>query len=251
MYTPAALETRRPMLGDRPYGGWLHGTMMFDAIRDRDADHIEVSLGVIGSHSLAERAQIFIHDHVTPWADDPLGWDNQIGEWPAVLVGYEHSIKLLPQETSSGLKWFDITPALGGAAGNVFIRGTATAAVRLGYNLPQRFIRPIQGAPLADTFEEKTPDEGVARKWDLYFFGGGNVSYVARNIFIDAEDTTYRIEREPNVQSYHAGASFRIGWFRLAYQHTWRSPEFKALVRRSPVTGQSWDTVLVSVGPHP
>jgi hypothetical protein len=136
--------------------------------------------------------------------------------------------------------------------GNVFIRGTATSTVRFGYNLPQRFIpRSIQGAPLADTFNEKPRAEPVPPKWDLYVFGGGSVSYVARNIFIDAEDATYRIEREPNVQSYHAGASVRIAWFRLAYQHTWRSAEFKALVRRSPVTGQSWDTVLISVGPNP
>ncbi len=251
MYTPANLERSTPVVGDRPYGGWLFGTMMFDAIRDRSADHVEISVGVVGPHSYAKQAQIFIHQHVTPQATDPEGWDNQIGEWAGVLASYERSIKLLPQQTQSGIAWFDVTPALGGAVGNVFVNATATTTVRLGYNLPKRFVpRSIQATPItADIAPAPKP---IAPNWDVYVFGGGSLSYVQRNLFIDAEDSTYRISREPNVQSYRAGASVRVGRVRIAYQHSWRSAEFRAHVRRlTPVAGQAWDTILFSIEPKP
>jgi lipid A 3-O-deacylase len=257
MYTPTNLATRAPIVGDRPYGGWLFGTMMFDATRLKTNDHVELYLGVIGSHAFAEQAQVFIHRHITPQATDPRGWNNQIGEWPAVLATYERSVKIFPRRTSSGVDWFDVTPALGASAGNVFVNGSATATVRLGYDLPQRFVRPIRAVP----FSLRAPvssDARVAavaptvRNWDAHVFVVGNVAYVARNIFLDAEDTTYRIEREPNVREYRAGGTVRVGRFRIAYQHTWRSSEFTAQLRRPrSAPGQSWDTIVISVGPNP
>lgn len=257
MYTPTNLAAREPIIGDRPYGGWLFGTMMFDATRLKTSDHVELYAGVIGRHAFTKQAQVFIHRHITPQATDPRGWNNQIGEWPAVLVSYERSVKIFSLHTPSGVDWFDVTPALGASAGNVFVNGSATTTVRLGYDLPQRFVRPIRAVPLS----LRTPvsrDAKMAalpapvRNWDAHLFVVGNVAYVARNIFIDAEDETYLIEREPNVQEYRAGASVRVGRFRVAYQHTWRSSEFTAQFRRPrPAPGQSWDTILISVGPNP
>lgn len=246
MYTPRNLGTSVRTVGDRPYGGWLFGTLMFDANRARTNDHVELYAGVIGRHAHAEQAQVFIHRHVTPVATDPRGWDHQIGEWAAVLATYERSVKLLSAETE-GLAWFDFTPALGAAAGNVFVNGSATATARLGYNLPPRFIRPIQAVPFA--LGDSLPPNP---NWDAYVYVAGNAAYVARNIFLDSDDDTYRIDREPTVREHRMGASVRVRKVRIAYQHTWRSSEFNSILGRTRAApASSYDMILLSFGENP
>ena len=90
-------------------------------------------------------AQIFVHKHVTPGAPDPLGWKTQIGEWAAFLATYERRVKLLPRHVQDGRpEWFDLSPAIGAAAGNVFVNASASVTMRLGYNLPLQFINSIK-----------------------------------------------------------------------------------------------------------
>lgn len=245
MYTPRNLETEVRTVGDRPYGGWLFGTLMFDATRATTNDHVELYAGVIGPHSYAEDAQTFVHTEITPDAPDPKGWDHQIGEWAGVLAAYERSQQLLTMQ-SGGIEWFDLTPALGAAAGNVFVKGGATMTARLGYNLPPRFIRPIQAVPLA-------LDGAAAWDGDVYVYMAANAAYVARNVFLDAEDDAYRIEREPNVREHRIGATIRIRKVRIAYQHTWRSSEFSTHIgsRTRSAPDSSYDTILLSFGENP
>ena len=79
-----------------------------------------------------------------------------------------------------------------------------------------------------------------------------NASYVARNVFIDAEDDN-RIERRPLEREHRAGISFRAHHFRLAYQYTRRSSEFRSLVPH-PLTSSSphsYGMVMVSIGANP
>jgi lipid A 3-O-deacylase len=104
MYTPRNLGTPLRTVGDRPYGGWLFGTLMLDATRATTNDHVELNVGVIGPHSYAEQAQTFIHEEVTPQATEPKGWDHQIGEWPGILATYERSIQLYSAR-SGEIEW--------------------------------------------------------------------------------------------------------------------------------------------------
>ncbi|MFL6248003.1 MAG: lipid A deacylase LpxR family protein [Thermoanaerobaculia bacterium] len=253
MYTPRNLGTPLRTVGDRPYGGWLFGTLMFDATRATTNDHVELYAGVIGPHSYAAEAQTFIHQEVTPAATDPEGWDHQIGEFAGVLATYERRQQLLSRR-SGDVEWFDLSSALGGAAGNVFVNGNATATARLGYNLPERFISPIQeAAPLALDGSAPQPKPKPNKNWDAYVYAAANAAYVARNIFLDAEDEAYRIEREPNVREHRMGVSVRIRKVRLAYQHTWRSSEFSTFIggRTRAARDSSYDMVLLSFGPEP
>jgi lipid A 3-O-deacylase len=256
MYTPENLRSPTPIRGDRPYGGWLYGTLMFDATRAYTNDHVELYAGVIGRDSHAADAQIFVHKHVTPGAPDPLGWDTQIGEWAAVLATYERRVKLLSLRAGSdGPEWFDVAPAVGGSAGNVFVNASAGATVRLGYNLPTHFIQPIRAvsSSLRTQAREAPPAPPEERNWDAFVYLIANASYVARNVFIDAEDDRYFIERIPREREHRAGASFRVRQFRFAYQYTWHSAEFRALIPRivHPDRPHSYGMVMISIGPNP
>lgn len=253
MYTPENLLSTVRIPGDRPYGGWLYGTLMFDATRSTTNDHIELYAGVIGPDSHAADAQIFVHKHVTPSAPDPLGWDTQIGQRAAFLATYERRVKLLPRRLREDrLEWFDVTPALGAAAGNVFVNASASTTVRLGYNLPRHFIEPIRATPFSlRTQMSEVSAAAVQRNWDAYVYVVANASYVQRNVFLDAEDESYLIERRPRVREHRAGASFRVRRFRLAYQYTWRSSEFQSFIRRQqPSRAHSYGMVMISFGPN-
>ena len=269
MYTPENLRVRVPIRGDRPYGGWLYGTLMLDTERESTVDHLELYAGVIGRDSHADDAQIFVHKHVTPAAPDPLGWPNQIGEWAAGLVRYDRRLRLLPRRVDEGRPvWFDLTPALGGSLGNVFIDGHATLTARLGYRLPAQFIEPIVSTPLslqvpglldgrglgpaaAATPEARRSAQSSRPPWDAYVYVSGTMSYVGRNVFIDAEDERYRIERRNTLREHRAGVAVRFHGFRFAYQYTHVSPEFRPLIPRiaQPQRAHSYGMVMISVGP--
>lgn len=270
MYTPENLCSRVPIRGDRPYGGWLYGTLMFDSRRESTADHLELYAGVIGRDSHADDAQIFVHKHVTPAAPDPRGWPNQIGEWAAGLVRYERRLRLLPRRVEPGRPvWFDLTPALGGSLGNVFIDGHAGVTARLGYQLPSQFIEPIASVPLklqapglldgrdvgpaaAATPEAQRSAPSSRPPWDAYVYASATASYVGRNVFIDAEDERYRIERRRQLREHRAGVAVRFHDFRIAYQYTHVSPEFRPLIPRiaQPQRAHSYGMVMISVGPE-
>ena len=226
---------------------------MFDVTRQTTNDHVELYAGVIGRDSHAEDAQTFVHQHVTPKAPDPLGWDTQIGEWAAFEASYERRVKLLPRRLRSDrLEWFDVTPAIGGAAGNVFVNSSVSTTVRVGYNLPAHFIEPIRAVPFS--LQSRTHDAPVAKpNWDAYVYVVANASYVLRNVFIDAEDDRYRIERRPTVREHRFGASVRVRHIRFAYQQTWRSSEFRPLIARVQQSSRAhtYGMLMISVGPDP
>ena len=98
MYTPVP-AVAVPIRGDRPYGGWLYGTLMFDTTRATTNDHVELYVGVIGRDSHAADAQIFVHKHVTPGAPDPLGWDTQIGSGRLFCESHDRRVKLVERSS--------------------------------------------------------------------------------------------------------------------------------------------------------
>lgn len=243
MYTPENLRSSVRIRGDRPYGGWLYGLLMLDALKDETADHVELYAGVIGRDAHAEEAQTFVHQEITPSAPDPLGWDTQIGDRLGLLVTYERRVKHLELKDSKDQAWFDVTPTLGGAIGNVFDFVSAGATVRVGYNLPSRFLRPIPSVAIASV--APTVPSAPAH-WDAYFFATAEARYMFRNIFLDAENEVYAIQREPLVRDRRIGASVRLWWLRMEYAHAFRSPEFKPNSR-----SHSFGTFLLTVGKQP
>lgn len=248
MYTPENLKLRQRIIGDRPYGGWLYGTLMVDARRERTAEHAEAYLGVIGPASQAREVQTFWHRHVTTEAPIPRGWDNQIDKGLGLLLTYEHRLKLHELRwKKSGPPLLDVTPAVGAAIGNVFDYAGAGVTLRAGYNLPPRFFQAIPAIPSilgagASSVDGSRPAAG----WDAYLFAAADGRYVVHNVFLDTDHDLYRIERRPLVRDHKLGVSVRLRWVRLVFVQTFRSPEF------SPDTRwQSYATGLITIGVAP
>lgn len=249
VFTPDDIRRSEPNENDQPYAGWLY--LGFNLEREivpksdslRYLDNIELQLGVIGPLSGAEQVQRIGHDLTN--ATDPQGWDNQLDNEPGINLFYSRQwtgakeIDLTPDTGFPGL-FFDVTPKLGGALGNIHIFGAGGLTFRLGNFLPDDHgpsaIRPR--LPGSDYFPRQ---EGIS----AYVFGGLEGRVVGRNIFLDGntfQDNGPSVDKNTLVGEAHIGLALTIDNVRLAYTHVFRSREFK---EQSP---QTFGSLTVSLG---
>lgn len=223
MYTPDDIALRDPPLDDRPYAGWLYGSIGLIAETGRRLDQLELTLGVVGPASLAEQTQKFIHE-ITD-SQEPRGWDTQLENEPGVVLTYQRSWRGFVSESVSGFGFgFDATPHVGGALGNVFTYANAGLMLRFGQRLPLDYGPPrIQPSLPGSGFF--VPQDGFG--W--YLFAGVEGRAVARNIFLDGN--TFRdsrsVDKEPLVGDLQFGIALTWSNVRLSYTHVLRTREFE------------------------
>lgn len=221
MYTPADIEIPNPPLDDRPYAGWLFGSIGLIAETGQRLDQLELTLGIVGPASLAEQTQKFVHE-ITD-STKPRGWDTQLKNEPGVILTYQRSWRRFIEETALG-NTFDMTPHAGGAIGNVLTYANAGLTLRLGRRLPHDYGPPrIQPSLLGSGFF--VPQNGFG--W--YLFAGVEGRAVGRNIFLDGN--TFRdsrsVDKEPLVGDLQFGFALTWSDVRLGYTHVLRTREFK------------------------
>jgi lipid A 3-O-deacylase len=236
MYTPADITVPDPPFDDRPYAGWLYGSVGVVAETGDRLDQLELSLGMVGPASFGEETQKFFHDAVG--ADKPRGWGTQIGNEPAVMLSYQRSWRGWVSESLFGIP-YDVTPHGGGTLGNVSTYGSAGLTVRYGKPLLRDF-----GPP---RIQPSLPGSGVfipPERFGWYLFGGVEGRAVARNIFLDGN--TFRdsrsVSREPLVADIQLGITASWRNYRLSYTHVRRTREFK-----SQVSGDNFGAVSFSM----
>lgn len=57
MYTPADLKSRAPIYNDRPYAGWLYGSLGMVSDTGKRLDNVMLTVGVVGPYSYARPTQ--------------------------------------------------------------------------------------------------------------------------------------------------------------------------------------------------
>lgn len=222
MFTPRDLTLVDPPINDRPYAGWLYGSIGLGAESDHQLDQIVLTLGVVGPAAMAEQSQKALHTLIP--ADEPRGWDSQLKNEPGIVLTYQRSWRAVAVKTLAG-EDLDLTPHAGVALGNVFTYANTGFTVRYGSNLPHDYGPPrIQpGLPGSSTFSP-------ANSYTWYLFAGIEGRAVARNIFLDGN--TFRssrsVDKEPFVGDLQFG--FVLLWhdYRFSYTHVLRTDEFKS-----------------------
>jgi hypothetical protein len=222
MYTPRDITLEIPPLDDRPYAGWLYGSIGLIAETGRLLDQLELTLGVVGPASFADKTQKIIHKIADK--NEPRGWDTQLENEPGVVVTYQRSWRGFVSESVSGFD-FNVTPHAGGAFGNVFTYANAGLMLRFGERLPLDYGPPrIQPSLPGSGFF--IPQDGFG--W--YLFAGVEGRAVARNIFLDGN--TFRdsrsVDKEPLVGDLQFGVAITLQNVRLSYTHVLRTREFKS-----------------------
>jgi lipid A 3-O-deacylase len=221
IFEPDDNITADPSLRDRPYAGWLYGTIGLAVASGRRLDQFGLTFGIVGPASLAGQTQKFIHKVLS--AKDPQGWDTQLGNEPGIVATFRRGWRGVAASSLAGAP-LDITPHLGAALGNVFTYGNAGVTVRYGKRLPDDH-GPPRIQPGGTGFGDFSPAAGFG--W--YLFAGIEGRAVARNIFLDGN--TFRdsrsVDKKPLVGDLQFG--FVLDWsdVRLGYTHVLRTREFR------------------------
>jgi hypothetical protein len=221
IYTPQDLQLADPPPTERPYAGFLYGSMGLVDDNGRDLDQLQVTLGVVGPASLAQESQTWIHAIIHD--RKPMGWSTQLRDEPGLIVTYERSAKVIPPQSMLG-GVFDIEPHWGGSIGNVYDYVNAGAMARFGFNLPKDYgpMRIEPSLPGSDYFE---PTAGFG----AYVFAGVDGRAMARDLFLDGNsfEPSRSVDKFNLVGDAIMGAAVTFDSFRLAFTHVIRSREYK------------------------
>jgi lipid A 3-O-deacylase len=151
MYTPQDPARTDLILNDRPYAGLLYVGMAWNRRKHEPQgdseilDTRELTLGVIGPLALAEEAQNLVHDVIG--VDQFQGWDNQLGNEPALQMALDRKFKAY-RGTGAITPGFsaDTIRRLGLQLGNIETSAMVGIEGRVGWNIPNDFgtypIRP-------------------------------------------------------------------------------------------------------------
>ncbi|MGI9488960.1 MAG: lipid A deacylase LpxR family protein [Geminicoccaceae bacterium] len=239
-FTPDDLAERELIEDDHPYAGWLYlGLGLEREVVPRSAhprylESLELQLGVVGPLSGVEELQSAIHDLTN--ATDPQGWGNQLDNEPGINLFYGRQwtgafdVDLTPHDRLPDL-FFDVTPELSLALGNIHIFGAGGVTFRLGNFLPDDHGPPVirPSLPGSDYFP---PQEGFS----AYVFGGLEGRVVGRNIFLDGntfQDDGPSVDKNRLVGEARLGLALTFDKARIAYTHVYRSQEFEGQPRQT------------------
>ena len=228
IYTPDDTESANPPKDDRPYAGWLYlgvGVVWKNAVV---RDSFTLNVGVVGSWSLAEDAQHFVHNIIGQ--SSPNGWSYQLHNELGVVGVYQRTWRWPVHQRRVGLDW-EFLPHAGLAVGNVLTYANLGGEFRAGLNLPDDFgTETIQ--PGSST---STPVERDQRATRPRFFTGGAYVFarvdgraVARNIFLDGNTfgDSRSVDKRPLVADLSVGASVNIRDTKVTYAVVYRTKEF-------------------------
>jgi lipid A 3-O-deacylase len=244
MFTPEDIAARNLIVNDRPYAGWLYGSMAFHSKNERRLDTFEVQLGFIGDLSLAEEAQDLVHS--IRGIEKANGWDNQLSNEVGAALVYDRKQRLIRRTDIRGSFGFDTIVHGGGALGNVFTHISTGAEFRIGWNIPTDFgsalIRPA-GNTNAPTDSTDPRYQYGKDALSLYFFTALNGRVVFRDIFLDGNtfSDSHSIDKKSLVGEVIVGSSFVLKSMKLSYAQVFRSTEFKG-----QDSGQSFGSISIS-----
>ena len=211
IYTPLDKENPNIILSDRPYAGYLYGSVFNTTyFVNGDERFQEIQLGVIGPYSYAEQTQKWVHEKTHSAL--PMGWDNQIPNHFAILLLERYTTHIWES------KYFAIDPYAGVHLGNLEDEINAGFNVYAGYNLPatrnQQRVIPFK--------EFKDGNSG----WNPYgyIYLGLEPKLIAHNMLLDDS----RFDIHPNTYVYDRNAGMVLGckYFELAFTFCLRSKEF-------------------------
>jgi len=221
MFAPRDLSQKTLIPGDRPYAGWLYGSVGLVSDTGKMLENVVLTLGVVGPLSYAEQSQKFVHHVVS--SPQPQGWNTQLKNEPGIDLAYERKWRAIAEAQPFGIG-VDAVPHVGVNLGNVNTSASLGTTFRLGYDLPADYgpprIRP--SLPGSDFF---IPTQEIGG----YVFTTVEGRAVARNIFLDGNTfaRSPHVDKDILVGSLQLGAALTYRNARLSYTHVFMTKEYK------------------------
>jgi hypothetical protein len=213
MFTPDhADKPEKRTHEDQAFAGWLYGGAFAQRATQDQMEHFEISLGIIGPASLADRTQRFIHKSLR--IEVPKGWEDQLAdEFAADFTWFKRQqIKgPLLRRTPD----FDTQVEYGFTAGTVHRNATLGLIARLGKNLPNDFGPGRLEAPACAA-------GAIARNRSyFYIFGRAGAKFVQFDRLLTG------LDERTVVGQFQAGVVWRRNSFQISYSQTFLTREYR------------------------
>ena len=227
MFTPESSAPYVQPQGERRYAGWLALGYSLHVKDDRILNSIEFTLGTVGSNSLAENSQDFIHS--IRGIDKFNGWDYQI---PNEITA---DLSFVQKRRADFVKWnygafrMDGLTEWGARLGSFRTAAHLGGFFRAGFNLHPDFSDPRLSETAYSNLYFDT-DDPYPGNWSLYLLFGATGRGIAHDATLDGplfNDFKTGIHREPFVAEVFGGAGIRYRDVELSYVHTWRTEEYE------------------------
>lgn len=228
IYTPENTEAKELVKNERPYAGLTYIGTGIISVTETNMKTLELSTGIIGPLSLAEKTQKTIHEAFN-W-QKPMGWENQLSNEPFLEIVFSDRWKR-KYIGKNGIG-FDLISEMGAGAGNALVYLQTGISLRAGFNIPNDFgtprIRPATDTnfPLDKTDPRFYPK---FKRLGLYLFCSADTLYVPRNIFLDGNTfrNSHSVKRNPVIGSTIVGIGMIIHRFNIVYGHVFNTKFYK------------------------
>jgi lipid A 3-O-deacylase len=221
-YTPVDTETTTLLPQDRPYAGWLYGSLLLHAQLDNQLRTVELSVGIVGPSALGKQTQNWWHEIIN--VERARGWANQLHDEPGIQLSWERRYRAWqwsePSGSQSGL---DLVLRHRVTVGNVATHLAGGLGIRAGWRLPADF-----GADLIRPSGVNAPNDGGPRRFSAYGYASAEVRAVARDIFLDGNSWRHSpaVDKRPVVADLNLGFVLHWPQFQLGYTQNYRTKEF-------------------------
>lgn len=224
IYTPQDITLRANQDDDRPWAGFLYGSIGLVTLEDSHIDEIELTLGVVGPEALGEQLQKAVHSHVSS-SPTPKGWSNQLDFEPGLILSWQ---RRWPRAFAYdiGNYRFRAEPSIGVSLGN--IHTYAETGLMFSFSPDKGILQDtpprVRPAPPGSGYFETPTDN-----WSWQLFAGANGRAVARNIFLDGNtfSDSHSVDKNYFVGDLTGGLAITVNDYRLSYSLNYRSDEFK------------------------
>jgi hypothetical protein len=228
IYTPENTKASEIVKDERPYSGLTYLGASIISATETKMKTLELSAGMIGPWSLAEKTQKTVHE-ICNW-EDPKGWDNQLSNEPFLELIYAQRWKT-KQKMNNGFG-VDIIPEMTAGVGNALVYIQTGVGFRAGYNIPNDFgtprIRPATDTnfPLDETDPRYNPKY---KRFGIYFFCSADAKFIPRNIFLDGNTfkNSHSVKKNPVTGTTTIGIGLIIHRFNIIYGHVFDSKVYK------------------------
>ncbi len=226
MYTPVDVQNPSLVPDQRPYAGWLYGSLGLVWQTPKVKNSLIFNIGVVGPWSYAEETQRYVHERLGQRY--PQGWDNQLGNEIGINMAYEHRWRIRDREDSSGFDW-DLMPYFGASLGNVNTSANIGTEIRFGYNLPDDFGSGGISQTSSTPSPVNSPDGKPWRHaFGMHLFARAEGRGVLQNIFLDGNTfrESHSVDKYPFVGDLSVGLAMNWKNTKLTYAMVYRTKEF-------------------------
>lgn len=222
IFTPGDTVRRVPDATDRPYAGWLYGSLSLISYTPTEYGSVELQLGVVGPSALGRQAQNGVHNlRNLPRAN---GWDYQLKDELGANLIFSRQWRW-NQELGFGGISAGLVPSVTASIGNVHSYASAGVVMRFGSNLTADF-GPPRSRPAISGSAFFEPED----RFSWYAFAGLEGRAIARNMFLDGNTWQQgpSVNRLPWVADASIGLVMMFNRVRLTTSYTFRTREFSA-----------------------